>query len=120
MRLLFLLIVLLHGLIHFLGFVQGYGFKEIKALSLPISKPAGLIWLIATILFVVYGSLYLTGNKYAWLIGIIAVIISQILVIVYWKDARYGTIPNVIIFVVALVSSGSYLLKSDFAKHVNK
>lgn len=108
MRIVLLIIVLIHGLIHLLGFVKGFGFKEVKELTLPISKPMGLVWLSATALFLIYGFLYLADSKYAWFFGLVAVIISQILVIIFWKDARFGTIPNILILVVAIASLGSY------------
>ncbi len=118
MRVLFLIIVLLHGLIHLLGFVKAFGFKEIKELTLPISKPIGTVWIIATAFFLIYGVLYFFNSKYAWLIGLMAVIVSQILIFYFWKDARFGTIPNLIILIVALMSLGSYLLQSELTSRV--
>lgn len=103
-----LIIVLLHGLIHLLGFVKGFGFKEVKELTLPISKPMGFIWLTATVLFLTYGILYLANSKYAWFFGIAAVVLSQILIIILWKDAKIGTIPNILILVVSVSSFGYY------------
>src|SRR5690606_13796804 len=97
MRIAFLLIVFLHGLIHFLGFVKGFDIADVKALTLPITKPMGTLWLLAGILFLVYGILFLMDNKFAWLLGFIAVIVSQILIVLFWKDAKFGTLPNIII-----------------------
>ncbi len=118
MRIVFFIIVLLHGLIHLLGFVKGFGLKEIKELTLPISKPMGLFWLAATALFMIYSILHFTNAKYAWLVGLIAVLISQFLVIMFWKDAKFGTFFNLNILVVSLVCLGSYLLKSEFTNQV--
>ena len=108
MKTAFLIIVFLHGIIHSLGFLKGFQLKEIKELSLPISKPMAVIWLIATLLFILYGVLYFANNKYAWLIGFLAIAVSQFLIIFYWKDAKFGTIPNVIILIVVLVSYGHF------------
>ena len=108
MRIMFLMIVLLHGLIHLLGFIKGFGFKEVKELTLPISKPMGLIWLAVTVLFLTYAILYLSNSKYAWFFGIVAVVLSQILIIIFWKDAKIGTIPNILILVVSISSFGYY------------
>lgn len=119
MKILFLILVLLHGLIHLLGFVKAFGFKEIKELSLPISKPLGVVWIITAILFLVYGILYLVQNKQAWLVGLIAVIVSQFLVFYFWKDAKFASLPNLIILFVVLVSMGSYLLHNTFILRVN-
>lgn len=108
MRIFFLIIVILHGFIHLLGFVKGFGLKEVKELTLPISKSAGLFWLTATILFTVYGLLYFVTHKYAWLMGFAAVIVSQILIFLFWKDAKFGTIPNMVILAVSLIAYGHY------------
>lgn len=102
MKIIFLIIVLIHGLIHVLGFVKGFEIKEVKELTLPISKPLGIVWLLATILFVTFGVLFLSSFKYAWLLGLISVLISQILIVLYWKDAKFGTIPNSIVLAVSI------------------
>lgn len=108
MRITYLIIIVLHGLIHLLGFVKGIGLKEVKELSLPISKPLGYAWLTATILFLSYGFLYLLNSKYAWLIGLLAVAVSQIVIIIFWKDAKFGTIPNFVILIVSIALFGYY------------
>jgi len=108
MRIAFLLIVFLHGLIHLLGFVKGFDIADVKALTLPITKPMGTLWLLAGILFLVYGILFLMDNKFAWLLGFIAVIVSQILIVLFWKDAKFGTLPNIIILLISLVAYGQY------------
>jgi hypothetical protein len=108
MRIAFLIIVLFHALIHLLGFVKGFGLKEVKELTLPISKPMGFLWLTAAILLLTFGVVQLLQSKYAWLVGLVAVLISQVLVFLFWKDARFGTLPNLIILLVSLISYGNF------------
>lgn len=108
MKTTFLIIILLHGLIHLLGFVKGFELKEVKELTLLISKPLGVVWLTATFLFLTYGVFYLFNSKYAWIIGLVAVVVSQVIIILFWKDAKFGTIPNIIILAVSIVSFGNY------------
>jgi hypothetical protein len=107
MRFLFIVIVFLHGLIHLLGFVKAFGLMEIKELASPISKPVGAVWLMVTAVFLIYGFLAFINNKHAWLIGLIAVSLSQVLIISVWKDAKFGTIPNVILAIAVLFSYGN-------------
>jgi len=95
-------------------FLLGFEFNGDTLIVIPI----GMVWLIVTVLFLIYGFLYFICNKYAWLVGLIAVIVSQILIFYFWKDAKFGTIPNLIILIVALVSLGSYLLHSEFTSRV--
>ena len=124
MKIAFLIIVLLHGLIHFLGFVKGFELKEVKELTLPISKPLGVVWLAAAILFLTYGVLHLLNSKYAWLIGFVAVVVSQIIIFLFWKDAKFGTIPNIIIMAVSIVSFGYHnfqkIIQQETAQLLNK
>lgn len=118
MKILFLLLIMLHGLIHLLGFVKGFGYNKVTALTFPISKLMGSLWLLTTVLFLIYGLLYYTHHPYDWLIGIIAVTLSQILILILWKDAKFGTILNLIVLIVSIVSLGSYLIKNEFANQV--
>lgn len=108
MKYAFLIIVFIHGLIHLLGFVKGFGFKEIKELTLPISKLMGLLWLTAAVLLLTFVILHLLHSKYAWVVGFVAVFISQILIILFWKDAKFGTLPNIIILLVSLIGYGHF------------
>lgn len=108
MRTAFLLLVFLHGLIHVLGFVKGFGLRDVKELTVPISKPLGLIWLVASVLIWLFGVLYYVNAKYAWIFGLVAVVVSQLLVIAFWRDAKFATIPNVILLAVSVVLFAHY------------
>lgn len=108
MRTTFLIILGLHGIIHLLGFVKGFGIIEVKALSLPISKPMGLLWLTSAALLLGYATLHFMSYKYDWLVGFVAVLLSQLLVLLFWTDAKFGTLPNLLILAVSLISFGTY------------
>ncbi|MFN8673102.1 MAG: DUF6544 family protein [Candidatus Sericytochromatia bacterium] len=108
MRIELIIISLIHGLIHSLGFVKGFEFKEIKELSSPISKEMGILWLISSLLFLLYTSAIFFNHKYSWFIGFIAVLLSQFLIILFWKDAKFGTLPNFIILIASIISYGNY------------
>ena len=114
-----LIFVFIHGIIHLMGFVKGFDLKEVKELTLPISKLMAIFWLITALLFIIYGILHFSGNKYAWVIGLLAVFLSQFLIIMFWKDAKFGTIPNLIVLVVSLIGMGSFLIHSKFSEKVS-
>lgn len=102
MKTLLFIIILLHGLIHLLGFVKAFGLAEIQELTLPINHVWGSLWLAAALTLATAGVLWLLQMD-AWKIAaIIGIILSQFLIIVYWQDARFGTIPNVIILTVLI------------------
>ena len=106
MRAAFVFIVFVHGLIHLMGFLKAFRLADIRELTLHISGFAGMLWLCAACLFVMYGILMVTGVKYAWVVGLAAVVVSQILAIWFWKDARFATIPNLLILTVAISAWG--------------
>lgn len=118
MRIAFLIIVAIHGLIHLLGFIKAFEIRAVKELTLPISKPLGLLWLAAAILFLLYGVLLIAGAKFDWMVGLVAIILSQFLVIYFWRDAKFGSIANVIALGVVIVSCGAFLINREFENQV--
>lgn len=116
MKVAFLILVLIHALIHLLGFVKAFNFSDIRELTIPISRPMGTLWLIAALLLLAYAILEVTQNRYAWLVGILGVLLSQILIIMFWKDAKFGTLPNILILAVSIMGYGSYRFHSMVEK----
>lgn len=118
LKYLFAFIILLHGVIHFMGFAKAIGYGNINQLTKEISKPAGFIWFVTALLFITTTILFLL-KKESWpYIAVIAAAISQILIISVWKDARFGTIANVIILLVAIAGWGSQHFEAQFRKDV--
>jgi len=52
MRIVLAVILVIHGVIHAMGFMKAFGFAEMAQLREPISKPMGLVWLFAGFLCV--------------------------------------------------------------------
>jgi hypothetical protein len=53
-----------------------------------------------------------------WLFGLTAVLISQILIIIYWHDAKYGTIANVFILIASIIGYGTWSFYSKYQNDV--
>ena len=118
LKYLFAFILLVHGLIHLMGFAKAYNYGNITQLTKDISKVSGLLWLFVAILFVVTTLLFLL-KKESWpYIAIVAGVISQILIISVWKDAKFGSILNIIILFVAIVSYATYHFEMEFKADV--
>jgi hypothetical protein len=95
-------IILLHGLIHFMGFAKAFGYGNISQLG-EVSKTSGAFWMITAFLFIT-ATILLLLKKDSWMVvGIIAAIISQVLIISVWRDAKFGTIANVMVIVFAIL-----------------
>jgi len=98
LKIIFLVITVLHGLIFLMGFVKGFKLAEIKDVKSDISQTGGLLWLLTTFLFLITAVLFLLNMEPVWwILAIVSVVYSQILTFMYWKDAKFGTIANVLI-----------------------
>jgi hypothetical protein len=90
-----------------MGFVSAFFSTTIEKQVLGISKPIGSLWLVAFILFVISITQFL-GDKKWFYVAFIAVLVSQILIIIAWKDAKFGTIANIIIVLVSISAYGTH------------
>ncbi|WP_462413312.1 DUF6920 family protein [Neobacillus sp. Marseille-QA0830] len=117
-RILFLIIVVLHGLIHLLGFVKAFNIKEVEQLAGYISRPIGVIWLVTAVLFLTVAVLYVLKNHTVWLYCFIAVLISQTLIVISWQDAKFGSLPNLLIFIFAIFSYADWIFNAQAKKEV--
>jgi hypothetical protein len=108
MKYIFSILIFIHGAIHLMGFVKGFKFAEIQNLSSDISKTAAIFWLLACALFALSAIGFLLGKNFWLAFAIAAVVISSVLIIGTWSDAKFGMIPNVIILVLVTISLSSF------------
>ena len=102
MKYLVALLLLMHGLIHLMGFVKAFELAEVAQLSQAISRPAGVAWLLTGLAFGLAGVLYLLGQPNWWLAATPALLLSQGLILLSWRDARFGTIANLLILLLLI------------------
>lgn len=120
LRYILAVIILMHGLIHFMGFAKAFNYGDIKQLTIPISKPVGVFWMITAFLFIITVILFLLKKEYWWIAGITAAIISQVIIVISWKDAKFGAIVNIIVLVAAILSRGSSRFENSWRKDVKE
>jgi len=96
MRIIFIILIGVHAVIHVMGLIKAFNIAEIKELTQPISKPLGIIWLLTFLLFLTVLIQYLVKSEFWWLTAFIAILLSQALIIIFWHDAKFGTIANII------------------------
>ncbi|MFM9921277.1 DUF6544 family protein [Lacisediminihabitans sp. H27-G8] len=113
----------LHGLIHFFGFVKAYRLADIPQLVQPISQPVGLLWLAAGLLcWVAAGALFF-APRWWWVVGAGAVVVSQAVIFSSWGDASMGTVANVVLLGAAaygFASRGPLSLRSEFEHNLKR
>ena len=94
-------ILMLHGLIHAMGGLNELGIAKIEgtaktlfALPPSVQMILGVVWLVVVALFLT-AAFGLITNQHWWKSAVIlAVIVSQILVIIWWPSAKVGTVAN--------------------------
>jgi len=120
MKIIFIMIMITHGLIHFMGFSKAFEYGNITQLTREISRPMGLLWSATGLLFIVTTILLLLKIEEWWIFGLIAVIISQLLILTAWHDAMFGTIANIIIAVAAILSWSAISFENSFQNDVKE
>jgi hypothetical protein len=113
----FAVLLVVHGLIHILGFVTALAFAELSQLTQPISPIFGALWLVAAFLFVAAAVALFAWPKAWWVIGACAVVVSTIVIVPSWADAKFGTIANVIALVgvvFGFLAQGPFSLRADY------
>lgn len=122
-KLLLSALLVIHGFIHLIGFVagsgiikvKGYSGKSIIALSYSAERLMPFAWLLVCVLFLFSVAGYLL-DKHTWYMpAVVALVLSQLLVILYWPDAKAGTIANTIVAVVVVFAASS----ASFFRHAD-
>ena len=105
-------ILLVHGLLHILGFASTFDIITPRQKWLTVTKShqafAGVSWLFTGLLFILAAVLFYMKWEFYWLILLPAFIFSQVLIVLYWSLDKYGTVVNMIVLAVIMVSTGSY------------
>lgn len=97
-------VLVVHGLIHLMGVGKAFGVADLPQLTQPISRTWGLAWLAAALLVLASAAALATGARRFWIVGAVAVVVSQVVVLSSWRDAWAGTLANVLL--LALVAHG--------------
>lgn len=111
MKLVLVAVLVIHGLIHLLGFVKGFGLAEVSQLRGETlvqlgpswQRPLAAAWLLGGALVVTAAVMLALGAGGWWRVGLAALVLSQALVIYAWPDAKAGTLANVVLAVAVLL-----------------
>lgn len=96
-RILFFGMLALHGLIHVLGFAKGMGLADLPQLTKPVSRFMGYVWLLAGLLCLLAAGAGWAWPRGWWMIGIVALVLSQSAILASWADAKFGTLANLLL-----------------------
>lgn len=98
-------LLVIHGLIHLLGFVKAFDLAQPPQLQAAISRPMGILWLAAALFLVASAGMVLLAGQWWWVPALLGVVLSQALIFTTWIDAKAGTIANVILLIPIIVAA---------------
>ncbi len=108
MRHAFAVALALHALLHLIGFTKAFGLARVAQVKTPISRPRGLIWLAATALLLAAAVALSAASRWCWLFSGLGVVASQLALATAWRDARFGTLPNLLALFVCVFSAAAW------------
>ena len=115
-----IVVIAVHGLLHLLGAVKGFGWADVPALTADIGPWLALAWLTVALL-VLAVAVRLARGTCPWWLPLLAAILSQALIVSAWQDAVAGTAVNVLLLAVAVhawARTGRRSLRAEYARHV--
>jgi hypothetical protein len=118
-RISLVIVLMVHGLIHLIGLVHGYQWFQIPMLTRPMTRSTGLLWGLVTVLMVTSAVLLLIRHDRWWMVAGVAALISQMLIINYWHDARFGTMANAIIVLAVICGGASWQFHQRYVDAVH-
>jgi hypothetical protein len=120
---LFAFVLVVHGVIHLPGAAKAFEWAELPQLAHPISRPLGGLWLAASALFIIAGGLLLASHRSWWAIASAALVVSVVVIVSSWADARAGMLVNAVVLVgvvFGFVASGPYSQRAAFEHDVDE
>lgn len=115
MRLLLVALLVVHGLLHLMGFAKAFGLAALPQLTVPIARPTGALWLVAALLMLAAAA---APPRFFWAVGLAAVVASQAVIVSSWGDAKFGTLANVAVLLAAaygFAAHGPFSLRAAYA-----
>jgi hypothetical protein len=93
------LLLFLHGAIHLIGFAKGFNLRIIPLLTQDISRTQGICWFFTAILFFIAGGSFFCQFSIWRLLMLLALVSSQVLIVLNWENAKPGSFINLLILV---------------------
>ena len=94
---------LLHGLLHTLGFGKAFNLISSNQITHGISKGNGVVWLLTGLMFATGSVLLMIDHNFWWIIASGATILSQYLIFTIWREAKFGTVANMVAAVIIVL-----------------
>ncbi|MBM3496606.1 MAG: hypothetical protein FJX72_20145 [Armatimonadetes bacterium] len=123
MRIAFAALLAVHALIHLMGFSKAFGPASLAQLQTPITRPMGVLWLVATMVLLAAVGLLFAAPRWFWLVGLAGLMASQVAIVASWADARFGTIANAVLLAAVVYGAfawGPFGLRAEYERLVRE
>ncbi|MFO0727559.1 MAG: DUF6544 family protein [Myxococcota bacterium] len=104
LRVVFGLLLLLHGLIHGLGVVKGFGLFPVTSLKAPIGSAAAILWTLGLLGFTAGGALLLGKSPMWWVPTLPALVASTVAIVPVFAEAKAGLVVNAVVLIPLALS----------------
>ncbi|HVU02815.1 MAG TPA: DUF6544 family protein [Polyangiaceae bacterium] len=104
-RIAFVVLLVIHGLVHGIGVARAFGLTRPAPPTLVPSRAEGLLWLVAGLSFLLAAGLVSTRARGFLGVAAVGVVLSEIAIVLAFRDAWAGTIPNAIVAVVIVLAA---------------
>jgi len=123
MTVVFAIVLVVHGLIHVLGFAKAFGLAELPQLTQPIFPFLGALWLFAALLFLATAAALFIWPRGWWAIGACAIVVSMFVIVPSWTDAKFGALANLVALigvVFGFLAHGPVSLRAAYDRDVDR
>jgi hypothetical protein len=103
--------------------MKAFGLAELPQLTQPISPLFGTLWLLAALLFVSAAAALSVWPRGWWAIGAGAIVVSMIVIVPSWADAKFGAIGNLIALIGVIfgfLAQGPVSLRAAYERDVDR
>ena len=97
MRWIVVVLLVVHGLIHLMGFAKAFDYAELPQLTRPISRGDGRRMVGGGTARRCQRGEMVASPRSFWIVGGVALVVSQTVILSAWSDAKAGTIMNVVL-----------------------
>ena len=119
----FAIVLIVHGLIHLLGFAKAFGVADLPQLTQPISPFFGALWLLAALLFLAAAAALSLWPRGWWAIGACAIVVSMFVIVPSWTDAKFGALANLVALigvVFGFLAQGPVSLRAAYERDLDR
>jgi uncharacterized protein DUF6544 len=123
MTVVFAIVLVVHAIIHLLGFAKAFGLADLPQLTQPVSPWLGVGWLLAAVLFVAAAAALFLWPRGWWAIGACAIAVSMFVIVSSWTDAKFGALGNLVALtgvVFGFLAQGPISLRAAYERDVDR